>query len=207
MMKPIICLATIMIVMICSCKKAHYEWENYQYTAVPTVKIDTTKSALPTFQNAKVVFFNLNDPNLANEQFAFELNWEGFGREEVSSIEVYASFNKAEASVPAYPLVISYPGNLYPNIAQFPLPSIVGAGDILHETVTSFPKSYSFTAAQLAAITHVNLANVAINDYFLFKFILNLKDGRRIVTFFNNIADEARGEPGDCRTGARFKRA
>jgi len=45
-----------------------------------------------------------------------------------------------------------------------------------------------------------------VNDYFLFKFILNLADGRRIVTFFNNICDEARGEPGDCRVGVRFKK-
>ncbi len=37
------------------------------------------------------------------------------------------------------------------------------------------------------------------------KFILNLGDGRRIVTFFNNVCDESRGEPGDCRVGVRFK--
>jgi hypothetical protein len=119
---------------------------------------------------------------------------------------VYNSYNKAEASVPAYPLVISTPGNIYPNIAQFPLPSIVGSNDHLYETVTTFPKTYSFTAAQLADMNHVSLANVGVNDYFLFKFILNLADGRRIVTFFNNICDEARGEPGDCRVGVRFKK-
>jgi len=188
-----------------SCKKAHYEWEDYQYTAVPIVIIDTTKTALPTRQAGKVAFFNLKDDNLANEQFAFTLNWEGFDKATVTSIEVYASYNKAESSVPAYPLVISSPGNQYTNIAQFPLPSIVGTNDHLYETVTTFPKSYTFTATELAAMNQVSLSNVKVNDYFLFKFILNLGDGRRIVTFFNNICDEARGEPGDCRVGVRFK--
>ncbi|WP_246197684.1 hypothetical protein [Chitinophaga agrisoli] len=187
------------------CKKVNYEWENYQYTAVPIVIVDTTKTALPTRQAGKVAFFNLKDTDLANEQFAFSLNWEGFGKARVTSIEVYASYNKAEASVPAYPLVISQPGNQYPNIAQFPLPSIVGTTDHLYETVKDFPKNYSFTAAQLAAMNQVNLADVKVNDYFLFKFILNLDDGRRTVTYFNNVCDEARGEPGDCRVGVRFK--
>lgn len=189
-----------------SCKKVKYEWEGYTYTAVPVVTIDTTKTALPTRQAGKVAFFNLNDPEIAGQEFAFTLNWEGFGKETVTSIEVYTSYNKAEASVPAYPLVISSPGNQYTNIAQFPLPSIVGTNDHLYETVTAFPKTYSFTAAQLAVLNNVSLSNVAVNDYFLFKFILNLADGRRIVTFFNNICDEARGEPGDCRVGVRFKK-
>jgi len=101
--------------------------------------------------------------------------------------------------------VISYPGNQYPNIAQFPLPSIVGKNDKLYEKVTVFPKTYTFTAAQLAAISGISLSSAAVNDYFLFKFILHLTDGRRIVTFFNNVCDESRGEPGDCRTGVRFK--
>lgn len=189
-----------------SCKKADYEWEQYEYTAVPVVTIDTTKTALPTRQAGKVAFFNLNDPGLADEEFAFTLNWEGFDKVTVTSIEVYASYNKAESSVPAYPLVISSPGNQYTNIAQFPLPSIIGSRDKLYETVTTFPKTYSFTATQLAAMNNVPLGSVAVNDYFLFKFILNLGDGRRIVTFFNNICDEARGEPGDCRVGVRFKK-
>ena len=205
MNRYIVLAILILSLIIGSCKKAHYEWEDYTYTAVPVVTIDTTKTALPTRQAGKVAFFNLKDANLANQEFAFSLNWEGYGKETVTSIEVYTSYNKAESSVPAYPLVISQPGNQYPNIAQFPLPSIVGTNDHLYETVTSFPKSFAFTAAQLATMNNVNLANVKVNDYFLFKFILNLGDGRRIVTFFNNICDEARGEPGDCRVGVRFK--
>lgn len=205
MNRYIVLAILILSLIIGSCKKAHYEWEDYSYTAVPVVTIDTTKTALPTRQAGKVAFFNLKDANLASQQFAFTLNWEGYGKETVTSIEVYASYNKAEASVPAYPLVISQPGNQYTNIAQFPLPSLVGTSDHLYETVTTFPRSFSFTAADLAAINSVDLASVKVNDYFLFKFILNLGDGRRIVTFFNNICDEARGEPGDCRVGVRFK--
>jgi len=204
MKNPLLAMAFILLALS-ACKKVHYEWQDYTYTAVPLVTIDTTKTALPTRQNGKVAFFNLKDPNLANEQFSFALNWEGFGPAEVKSIEVYTSYNKAESSVPAYPIVISYPGNQYPNIAQFPLPSIVGNNDRLYETATTFPKTYTFTAAQLATISGISLGSVALNDYFLFKFILNLTDGRRIVTFFNNICDESRGEPGDCRTGVRFK--
>jgi hypothetical protein len=204
-MKNLILAMSLVLPGLLACKKVHYEWENYTYTAVPTVTIDTTKSALPTRQTAKVAFFNLKDPNLASEQFSYVLNFEALGTTGVKSIEVYSSFNKAEASVPAYPIVISYPGNQYPNIAQFPLPSIVGANDKLYDTVTEFPKTYTFTAAQLATITGTDLSTVKINDYFLFKFILNLNDGRRIVSYFNNVVDEARGEPGDCRTGVRFK--
>jgi hypothetical protein len=204
-MKNLILGMSFILLGLVACKKVHYEWQDYTYTAVPTVMIDTAKSALPTRQAAKVVFFNLKDPNLANEQFSFTLNWEALGTTGVKSIEVYSSFNRAEASVPGYPIVISSPGNQYPNIAQFPLPSIVGTNDQLYETVTSFPKTYTFTAAQLASMTGTTLSSVKINDYFLFKFILNLNDGSRIVTFFNNIVDESRGEPGDCRTGARFK--
>jgi len=202
-MKLTICILSILL--ICACKKAHYEWEDYQYTGVPIVTIDTTKSALPTRQAGKVAFFNKKDANLAAEQFSFTLSWAGFNKVTVTSIEVYNSYNKAESSVPAYPLVISSPGNQYTNIAQFPLPSIVGANDHLYETVTEFPKTFIFTAAELAALNNVDLSAVAVNDYFLFKFILNLSDGRRIVTFYNNICDESRGEPGDCRVGVRFK--
>lgn len=204
-MKNLILVMSLVLMGFTACKKVHYEWEAYTYTAVPIVTIDTTKSALPTRQTAKVAFFNLKDPNLAGEQFSFVLSSEALGTSGVKSIEVYSSFNRAEASVPAYPIVISYPGNQYPNIAQFPLPSIVGTNDKLFDTATDLPKTYTFTAAQLASITGISLNDVKVNDYFLFKFILNLNDGRRIVTFFNNIVDEARGEPGDCRTGARFK--
>ena len=200
-------LSAVLLILfgLSSCKKAHYEWQDYTYTAVPIVTIDTAKTALPTRQNGKVAFFNLKDPNLANEQFSFTLKWNGFGLAEVKSIEVYTSYNKAESSVPAYPIVISYPGGLYPNIAQFPLPSLVGSNDKLYETVTTFPQTYTFTAAQLATISGISLSSVTLNDYFLFKFILNLTDGRRIVSYFNNVCDESRGEPGDCRTGVRFK--
>lgn len=204
-MRNFILVVFCAMITLCACKKVKYEWEDYTYTAVPVVSIDTTKSALPTRQNAKVAFFNLKDPNLANEQFSFTLNWNGLGQAEVKSIEVYTSFNKAESSVPAYPIVISYPGNQYPNIAQFPLPSIVRTTDKLYETTTTFPKTFTFTAAQLATLNGVALSSAAVNDYFIFKFILNLTDGRRIVTFFNNVCDESRGEPGDCRTGIRFK--
>jgi hypothetical protein len=204
-MKKLILVMPLILTGLVACKKVHYEWENYTYTSVPKVTIDTAKSALSTRQAAKVVFFNLKDPNLAAEQFSYVLNWEALGTSGVKSIEVYNSFNRAESSVPAYPIVISSPGNQYPNIAQFPLPSIVGANDKLYETVTEFPKTYTFTAAQLATLNGINLSDVKVNDYFLFKFILNLNDGSRIVTFFNNVADESRGEPGDCRTGARFK--
>jgi len=204
-MKNLLLAISFLLLGLVSCKKVHYEWEDYTYTAAPIVTIDTAKSALLTRQTAKVSFFNLKDANLANEQFSFSLNWEGFGKAEVKSIEVYTSFNKAESSVPAYPIVISSPGNQYPNIAQFPLPSIVGSADKLYDTATTFPKTYTFTAVQLANLNGISLTSAAVNDYFLFKFILNLTDGRRIVTFFNNICDESRGEPGDCRTGVRFK--
>ena len=201
----ILSISCLCLLGLGACKKVHYEWEDYTYTAVPVVTIDTALSTLPTRQAAKVSFFNLKDANLANEKMAFTLNWQGFGLATVTSIEVYNSFNKAEASVPAYPIVISSPGNQYPNIAQFPVPGNVGTNDKLYETVTTFPKTYTFTAAQLATLNGISLTSVAVNDYFLFKFILNLSDGRRIAAYFSNIADESRGEPGDTRTGVRFK--
>ncbi len=205
-MKQNISIATFLfLLLLSSCKKKEYEWENTAYTAVPVVKVNTAKSALPTVPSANTSFFNLKDPEVAKQEFEFVLNWEGFGKETVNAIEVYISFNKKEASVPAYPIVISSPGNQYPNIFQFPLPSIVRASDKSYETVTVFPKTFTFTAAQLLSIANVDIKTVDVNDYFLFKFILNLKDGRRIVAFFNNICDESRGEPGDCRVGARFK--
>jgi hypothetical protein len=204
-MKKFILSIACIVFVLSACKKTTYEWEEYTFTALPVVTIDTALSALPTRQTAKVSFFNLKDPNVANQRFSFTLNWEGFGKATVSSIEVYNSFNKAESSVPAYPIVLSYPGGIYPNIAQFPLPGNVNANDKLYETVTTFPKTYTFTAAQLATLAGVNLSTVAVNDYFIFKFIVNLSDGRRIAAYFTNISDESRNELGDPRTGVRFK--
>jgi hypothetical protein len=201
----ILSISCICLLGLGACKKVNYEWEDYTYNALPVVTIDTAMSALPTRQSAKVSFFNLKDPNLANERMSFTLNWDGFGLATVSSIEVYKSFNKAEASVPAYPIVISSPGNQYPNIAQFPVPGNVGTTDVLYETVTVFPKTYTFSAAELAALNGVSLSSVAVNDYFLFKFIVNMSDGRRVAAYFANLADESRGEPGETRTGVRFK--
>lgn len=205
MMKNFILAVSCILLGLGACKKETYEWQDYTYTAVPVVTVDTALSALPTRQTAKVSFFNLKDPNLASEKFSFTLNWEGYGKSTVKSIEVYNSFNKAESSVPAYPIVLSYPGGIYPNIAQFPLPGNVSAADKLYETVTTFPKTYTFTAAQLATIAGINLSTVAVNDYFIFKFIVNLDDGRRIAAYFSNVADESRNEFGDPRTGVRFK--
>ncbi|EOR95165.1 hypothetical protein ADIARSV_1653 [Arcticibacter svalbardensis MN12-7] len=204
-MKRIIFAMLIGLIGISACKTVDYDWENYKYTAVPIVTLDTAKSALATRQAAKVSFFNLKSADVGSQQFGFSLNWEGFGLVTVSSIEVYASYNKAEASVPGYPIVINYPGNQYPNIYQFPIPSVVKSTEKLYDTATTFPKTYSFTANELATLTGANLSTVEVNDYFLFKFILNLSDGRRIITFFNNVCDESRGEPGDCRVGVRFK--
>jgi len=205
-MKNFILSISCLLIGLAACKKTHYEWEEYTYAAVPIVTVDTAKSALPTRQTAKVSFFNLADPNIAAQQFAFTLNWEGFGLATVQSIEVYTSYNAAESSVPIYPIVISTPGNVYPNIAQFPLPGNVSAADRLYETVTTFPKTYTFTAAELLAMNNRTLASVAVNDYIIFKFIVNLSDGRKIAAWFNNISDESRGEPGNTRTGVRFKR-
>lgn len=196
----------LVILSTVSCKTKDYEWEKYTYTAVPIVRVNTAKSALPTVATGNVSFFNLKDPNVADQPFEFTLNWEGFRKSTVSSIEVYISFNLGKASTPpAYPIVLSTPGNVYPNQPQFPLPSVVGVNDKLYETVTSFPKTYSFTAGQLTQLAGVNMSNIIVNDYFLFKFIVNLTDGRRIVGFQENVCDESRGEPGDCRVGARFK--
>lgn len=197
---------SLLLLTSSSCSNKEYVWEDYKYTAVPIVEVNTSKSALPTVAAAKTAFFNLKDSNVANQQFEFILNWEGFGRETVTAIDVYISYNKKEASAPSYPIVISNPGNQYPNIFQYPLPSIVKSTDKFYETATTFPKTYTFTAAQLASISNINMNTVEANDYFLFKFILTLVDGRRIVTFFNNVCDESRGEPGDCRVGVRFKK-
>lgn len=189
-----------------SCKTKTYDWENFSYTAVPVVKVNTAKSAFPTVSTANTTFFNLTDPNLANEEFEYTLTWEGFGLAEVTSIDVYLGFNLAETSPPAYPILISQPGGLYPDRVQYPLPSRVGSGDKLYKTVTTFPTTFTVTAGQMAAFTGTNLAVAKQNDYFLFKFILKLKDGREIVGFQENVCDETRGEIGDCRVGARFRK-
>ncbi|MEJ7767374.1 MAG: hypothetical protein WKF89_06150 [Chitinophagaceae bacterium] len=202
----IIYFLAISAVLLFACKTKTYEWENFSYTAVPVVKVNTSKSAFPTVSTANTTFFNLSEPNLVSQQFEFTLNWEGFGLAEVTTIDVYLGFNLAETSPPAYPILISQPGGLYPDRVQYPLPSRVGSGDKLYQSVTTFPATISLTAAQLAAFTGTNLATVKQNDYFLFKFIVKLKDGRQIVGFQENVCDETRGEIGDCRVGVRFRR-
>lgn len=190
-----------------SCKTKDYEWEQYSYTAVPIVHVNTAKSALPTYATANTSFFNLKDANVVNEPFEFVLTYEGFGLANVTSIEVYLSYNLGTAStVPAYPIVLSVPGNVYPSQASFyPISTSIGTNDKLLETATTFPKTYTFTAGQLATAAGVAFSAIKVNDFFMFKFILNLTDGRRIVGFQDNVCDESRGEPGDCRVGVRFK--
>ncbi|MFD2571484.1 hypothetical protein ACFSUS_12615 [Spirosoma soli] len=207
MKKAILYFSLLLLVGLDACKTEDYVWENWSYTAVPLVAVNTSKSALPTVATANTSFFDLGAANLASQEFEYTLKWEGFGKAEVSSIDVYLGFNKAAATGnPAYPIVLSQPGGLYPSVTQYPLPSRVGTADKLYETVTEFPKVFTVTAAQLAAFTGTNLSTVAQNDYFLFKFMLNLKDGRRIAGFQENVCDEARGEVGDCRVGVRFRR-
>lgn len=207
MKKSILYLSLLLLIVLDACKTENYVWENWSYTAVPLVAVNTAKSALPTIATANTSFFDLGAANLGSQEFEYTLNWEGFGKAEVASIEVYLGFNKAAATGnPAYPIVVSQPGGLYPSVTQYPLPSRVGASDKLFATVTEFPKTFTTTAAQMATFTGVNLSTVAQNDYFLFKFILNLKDGRRIAGFQENVCDEARGEVGDCRVGVRFRK-
>lgn len=206
-MKKINLCFVLFVVLLDACKTEEYEWENWAYTAVPLVAVNTAKSALPTVSTANTSFFDLGAANVASQEFEYTLKWEGFGKAEVNSIEVYAGFNKAAATGnPAYPITLSQPGGLYPSVTQFPLPSRVGTADKLYETVTQFPKVFTVTAGQLATFTGTDLTKVAPNDYFLFKFILNLNDGRRIAGFQENVCDEARGEVGDCRVGVRFRR-
>ncbi|QHT66463.1 hypothetical protein GXP67_07240 [Rhodocytophaga rosea] len=198
------CLA--FLVLVNSCKDKDYDWEDWAYTAVPLVSVNTAKSALPTVQTANTSFFKLSDPNLANQEFEYSLTWEGFGKAEVQSIEVYLGFYKAPATGnPPYPILISTPGLQYPTATQYPLPSRVGAADKLFETVTDFPKTFTVTAAQLATFAGIDLSTAKQNDYFLFKFIVIHTDGRRIVGYQENVCDETRGEPGDCRVGVRFR--
>ena len=206
MQKQILSIPVFLMLILSSCKTKTYDWENWSYTAVPVVKVNTAKSALPTVSTANTAFFNLSSADLANQEFEFTLNWEGFGKAEVNAIDVYLGFNLAETSPPAYPITISQPGGLYPDRVQFPLPSRVSAVDKLYKTVTAFPATFTLKAAEMAAFTGTNLANAKVNDNFLFKFIVKLKDGREIVGFQENVCDETRGEIGDCRVGVRFRR-
>ena len=195
----------LMAVALDSCKNVEYDWEKYKTAATPKVTVNLEKSALPTFATAKVSFFNMKEAEYATkQQFEWTLSYNDFDRTTVKSIEVYLSFNKKESSPPAYPITFSLAG-VYPNIRQFPLPSTVMATDKLYEIVTTFPKTFTHTPAQLAAFTGTNLSTVAVNDYFLFKFILTMGDGTRIVQYQENGCDESRGEPCDCRVGVRFK--
>lgn len=189
-----------------SCKDVTYDWEDYRIAATPKVTINVEKSALLTYQNANISFFNMAVPDYQDtQQFEWTLDYyNADGRVTATSIEVYVSFNRRESSPPAYPITFSQAG-VWPNIRQFPLPSTIGNNDNLYETVTTFPKTYNFTPAQLAEITGINLATVNVNDYFLFKFAITMSDGTRLVQFQDNACDESRGEPCDCRTGVRFK--
>jgi len=197
----------IALLLTNSCKDVTYDWERYRIAATPKVTINTEKSALPTYQTANVSFFNLADPNYATEQeFEWTLDYyDANGRAHARSIDVYVSFNRRESTPPPYPIVLSLAG-VWPNIRQFPLPSTITSRDLLLETVTEFPKTFTFTPAELAAITGIELSTVEPNDYFLFKFAITQADGTRIVQFQDNACDESRGEPCDCRTGVRFKR-
>lgn len=189
------------------CKTVDYDYENFQYAATPNVTVNTASSALPTYESANVSFFNMTDPDFATSQkFEWELSYyDAEGRAPVREIEVYLSFNKKESNSPVYPIILSL-AQVHPNDRQFPLPSRITANDKLYETVTEFPKSYSFTAQELADITGTNLSTVAVNDYFLFKFVVTMEDGTRIVQYNDNSCDESRGELCDCRVGVRFKK-
>ncbi|GLU52769.1 hypothetical protein Dfri01_22300 [Dyadobacter frigoris] len=191
--------------LIDSCKKVEYDWEKFTTSAAPRVTVNITKSALPTVQTGNVSFFNLKEADYATkQQFEWTLDYFDFGRTKVQSIDVYLSFNKRESSPPAYPIVFSLAGE-FPSIRQFPLPSTVLATDKLFERVTAFPKTFTHTPAELAAFTGTNLSAVTVNDYFVFKFILTMGDGKKIVQYQENACDESRGEPCDCRVGVRFK--
>ncbi|MBD2703474.1 hypothetical protein IC229_22710 [Spirosoma sp. BT702] len=195
------------ILVLDACKTENYVWENWSYTAVPLVAVNTAKSALPTIATANTSFFDMGAANLASQEFEYTLKWEGFGKTEVKSIDVYLGFVKAPATGnPAYPIVVSQPGGIYPSVTQFPLPSRVASTDKLFMTVTDFPKVITATAGQMATFTGTDLTKVVQNDYFIFKFILTMTDGRRIEGYQENVCDEARGEVGDCRVGVRFRR-
>ncbi|MCL6258705.1 hypothetical protein M3O96_06380 [Aquiflexum sp. TKW24L] len=204
-MKNKIFIAFIVFVSF-SCKTVDYEWENFKYAATPKVILNSSASALPTFESARVSFFNLADPTFATSQkFEWTLDYyDAAGRAEVQEIEVYLSFNRREGNPPVYPIILSL-AKVHPNERQFPLPSTVRAADRLYEKVTSFPKTYSLTTSELAAFTGTTISTIAANDYFLFKFILVMKDGTRIVQYNDNSCDESRGELCACRVGVRFK--
>lgn len=199
-------LSVAILLAIAGCKTVDYDHENFVYAATPRVTLNTETSALPTFQTAKASFFNMADPEFATSQlFEWELSYyDAEGRAPVSEIEVYVSFNRKEGNIPVYPIVLSL-AEVQPNERQFPLPSSIKSTDILYERVTEFPKSYSFTATELAEITGTDLSTVEVNDYFLFKFIVTMTDGTRIVQYNDNSCDESRGELCDCRVGVRFK--
>lgn len=204
-MKTKIFVAIAALLMF-SCKIVDYEWEDFKYAATPKVTLNVEASALPTFQTAKVSFFNLADPNYATSQkFEWSLDfYDAEGRANVKEIEVYLSFNRKEGTPPVFPIILSL-AKVQPNERQFPLPSVIRSTDKLFEKVNSFPKSYSFTAQELATFTGTDLSTVNVNDYFLFKFIVIMEDGTRIVQYNDNSCDESRGEPCDCRVGVRFK--
>lgn len=189
-----------------SCKTVDYDYESFRYAATPNVTVNTASSALPTYETANVSFFNMKDPSYATSQrFEWELSYyDAEGRAPVREIEVYVSFNKRESNVPVYPIILSL-AEVHPNDRQFPLPSRITSSDKLYETVAEFPKTYSFTAQELADITGINLETAAVNDYFLFKFVVTMEDGTRIVQYNDNSCDESRGELCDCRVGVRFK--
>jgi hypothetical protein len=211
MKKTILYISLIMLLGFNSCKTKDYAWESWTVTAVPVVTVNTSKSALnvPVTANTSFVKIpkpdSLFDPTIANAEFEYTLNWEGFGKVQVSSIEVYLGFNRAESNPPAYPVPISQPGGLYPSAVQFPLPSRVRATDKLFATVTQFPTTYTLTVGEMAAFTGTDISTIRQNDNFLFKFIINHTDGRRTVGYQENVCDETRGEPGDCRVGVRFR--
>ena len=81
MKKYYVVAISLLMVTLSSCSKEAYEWQDYKYTAVPIVTVNTEKSALPTILAAKTSFFNLKDPNVAKQEFEFTLNWEGFGKD------------------------------------------------------------------------------------------------------------------------------
>ncbi|ERM80891.1 hypothetical protein P872_11610 [Rhodonellum psychrophilum GCM71 = DSM 17998] len=205
-MKKYLSYTWILVLLSLSCKTVDYDWEDFKYAPTPKVNLNAAASALPTFSSAKVSFFNMADPDFATSQkFEWELDFhDASGRAAVSEIEVYVSFNKRENNVPVYPVILSL-AKVHPNERQFPLPSTIRATDKLFEKVNSFPKSYSFTPAELASLTGTNLATIGVNDYFLFKFVVVMSDGTRITQYNDNSCDESRGELCDCRVGVRFK--
>ncbi|MCH7410159.1 hypothetical protein MM239_12190 [Belliella sp. DSM 111904] len=204
-MKRLIILSFI-ICLASACKTVDYDWEDFKYAPTPKVTLDVESSALPTFASAKVSFFNMASPDYATSQtFNWTLDfYDAEGRAGVQAIEVFVSFNRREGVPPVYPIVLSL-AQVHPTERQFPLPSMIRPTDRFYERVTEFPKTYSFTPSELAALTEINLSTVAVNDYFLFKFIVIMEDGTRIVQYNDNSCDESRGELCDCRVGVRFK--